>query len=847
MRTSRLRSSQVHSNVAEFGITEENVHRRDAERISKITSSAFPASLSCIFSASRRLGGESWLVLTTLHYLLMKPLRRVGVLGAGTMGSRIAAHFANAGFPVDLLDIVLPDQPKRHAAALAGLENAARQKPVSFFTDSAMKLIAPGNFEDDLGRLSECGWIVEAVAENLEIKRGLLERVAAVRRPGTILSTNTSGIPLASIAQGFDSELGRHFLGTHFFNPPRYLHLVEIIPWAGTDPQAAAWVSAFCELHLGKGVVPCKDTPNFIANRIGCFFGATVHRLAAEGGYTVEEVDALTGPLIGLPRSASFRLVDIIGLDVWVHVLRNLYDLAPGDPARERYHAPEFMERMMERGWLGEKRGQGFYKRVGKGADKEIHALDLKSLEYHPAQKVRFPAADAVRGVEDLGERLRTLVAGDDRVGNFLWPLFRDFFLYSAQLAPEISDRIVEIDRAMRWGFAFSLGPFELWDAFGLEPTVERMRRENCALPENVERMLASGARSFYEAADRAGQPGTRYFDLRAGSWQELEPRPGVLVLDDIKRARGVVKKNAGASLVDLGDGVLCLEFHSKMNVLGEDAGQMVRAALEEVSRGFAALVIANQGEHFSAGANLMTLLLAAQDGEWDELDGAVRRFQQANMALKYAPVPVVAAPFGMALGGGCEVVLHAARAQASAETYMGLVEAGVGLIPAGGGCKEMLLRLGQPKAAFELIGYARMSGSAAHARELGLLRPQDGISMNPERLVADAKSAALALTASYAPGLPRQDIPVEGEAGYALLKMGLYLAREGGFISQYDTVVGEKLAHVLSGGRLAGPQTVSEQHLLDLEREAFLSLCGQLQTQDRIQFMLKNGKPLRN
>ena len=769
----------------------------------------------------------------------------MGVLGAGTMGSRIAAHFANAGFAVDLLDIVVPGQPKRDAAARAGLETAAKQKPVGFFTDAAAKLIAPGNFEDDLGRMGECDWIIEAVAENLEIKRGLLGRVAAVRKPGTILSTNTSGIPLASIAEGFDDELGRHFLGTHFFNPPRYLHLVEVIRWAGTSGEVADWVANFCDLHLGKGVVECKDTPNFIANRIGCFFGATVHKLTAEGDYTVEEVDALTGPLIGLPKSASFRLVDIIGLDVWGNVLRNLYDLAPGDPARERYHVPPFMAAMMERGWLGEKRGQGFYKRVGPA--KEIHAIDLKTLEYHPAQKVRFPAADAVRQMEDLGERLRALVAGNDRVGKFLWPLLRDFFLYSAQMVPEISDRIVEIDRAMRWGFAFELGPFELWDALGVEQTVARMRSEGSVVPERVERMLSSGAQSFYAAADRDGQPGTRYFDIQSGAWEQLESRPGVLVLRDLKRARGVVKKNAGASLVDLGDGVLCLEFHSKMNALGEDAGQMLRAALEETGRGFDALVIANQGDHFSAGANLMTLLLAAQEGEWDELDAAVRRFQQANMALKYAPVPVVAAPFGMALGGGCEVVLHAARVQASAETYMGLVEVGVGLIPAGGGCKEMLLRLGSAKAAFDLIGYAKMSGSAAHARELGLLRAQDGVSMNAERLVADAKAAALAMRPSYAPGVPRQDIAVEGDAGYALLKMGLYLAHEGGYISDYDMVVGEKLAHVLSGGRLAGARTVTEQQLLDLEREAFLSLCGQTKTHERIQYTLKNGKPLRN
>jgi 3-hydroxyacyl-CoA dehydrogenase len=763
------------------------------------------------------------------------------------MGARIAAHFANAGFPVDLLDIVIPDQPKRNAAALAGIENAAQQKPVAFFTDAAMRLIAPGNFEDDLGRLRQCDWIVEAVSENLEIKRRLFERVAQVRMPGTILSTNTSGIPLAGIAESFPHELRRHFLGTHFFNPPRYLHLVELIPGPSTAAEVLAWVANFCDLHLGKGVVPCKDTPNFIANRIGCFFGSTVHKLAVEGDYTVEEVDLLTGPLIGLPRSASFRLVDIIGLDVWAHVLRNLYDLAPNDPARERYLVPEFMERMIERGWLGEKRGQGFYKRAGKGADKEIHAIDRKTLEYHPAQKAHFAAADTVRGITDLPQRLRTLTAGEDRAGRFLWPLFRDLFIYSAQLVPEISDRIVEIDRAMRWGFAFPLGPFELWDALGMEETVERMRRENCAAPPNVERMLASGARRFYGAADCEGQPRTRWFDLHAGAWEDLEPRPGILVLNDIKRARGVVNSNPGASLIDLGDGALCLEFHSKMNTLADDALAMVRAALNEIERGFIALVIANQGEHFSAGANLAALLLQAQEGAWQDLDETIRRFQQANMALKYAPVPVVAAPFAMTLGGGCEMVLHATRVQASAETSMGLVETGVGLIPAGGGCKEMLLRLGNAKAAYELIGSAKMSGNAAHARELGLLRAQDGITMNPERLVADAKAAALALAAGYAPGAPRQDIPVEGEAGFATLKMAIHLAREGGAITEYDAVIGEKLAHVLSGGPLAVGQTVSEQHLLDLEREAFLSLCGQPKTQERIQAMLKTGKPLRN
>ena len=755
------------------------------------------------------------------------------------MGSRIAAHFANAGFPVDLLDLDLP-------TAIAGTENAARQRPVAFFTDSARALITPGGFDAHLGRLAGCDWIIEAVAENLSIKRSLLERVAAVRTAGTVVSTNTSGIPLAHIAEGFDSEFRKHFLGTHFFNPPRYLHLCEVIPGPETDFYVFDRICSFCDLHLGKGVVECKDTPNFIANRVGCFFGATVHMLTEDYDFTVEEVDALTGPLIGLPRSASFRLVDIIGLDVWVHVLSNLCELAPGDPDRDRFRVPDLMKQMMERGLLGEKRGQGFYKRAGKGPEKEIWALDRKTLEYRPAAKVRFASLESISRMEDLPQRLRALVALPDRIGKFLWELFRDFCLYSAARIPEISDRVVEIDRAMRWGFAFQLGPFELWDALGVPETAERMRAEKFEIPGSVERMLAAGVKSFYQFADRNGEPGTEYFDLGAGQYRELKPRPGVLVLSDLKRARGRQVTNPSASLVELGDGVLCVEFHSRMNCIDDETVKQLRRAID-VLDGYQALAIANQGDNFCAAANLAAVLAAAEAGKWDELDAALRRFQQVNMAIKYAPKPVVAAPFGTSVGGGCEIALHAARVQASAETYMGLAAAGVGLIPAGGGCKEMLLRLGKSKPAFDVIAFDKVSGSGANARELGFLRPQDGISMNSERLVADAKAAALALAPGYAPGTPREDIAVEGDAGYAVMKMALFLAHEGGFISEYDMLVGEKLAYVLSGGKLTGSQKVSEQYLLDLEREAFLSLCGQPKTQQRIGHMLNTGKALSN
>ncbi len=775
----------------------------------------------------------------------MKTIRKVAVLGAGTMGSRIAAHFANAGIPALLLDIVIPGQPNRNSAAMKGLENAAKMKPGGFFTDDAAKIVKTGNFEDNLNEIASCDWIIEAVTENLEIKRALWTKVEALRKPDSIISTNTSGIPLKLISETFSAATRKHFLGTHFFNPPRYLHLCEVIPGADTDPQIVAEVSDFCDRVLGKGVVLCKDTPNFIANRIGSFFGATVYKIAIEDDYTVEEVDALTGSLIGLPNSASFRLLDLVGIDIWAYVAKNLYAAVPNDPWRERLLPPPFLNQMLERGWLGDKTGQGFYKRVGK--EREIHAIDWKTLEYHPAAKPKFPSAEVARNTEDLPARLRMLIANNDRAGNFLWKLFSDVFLYSAERVPEISDTVVEIDRAMRWGYAHTFGPFELWDAIGFEAAARRMEAEGRTLPENIQRMLTSGATGFYRAADTGGTPGTEYFDLHENTYERLAPRDGVMVLKEIKRARGVVKKNSGASLIDLGDDVLCLEFHSKMNTLGEDQISLIYAGLEETNKNFQAMVIANQGENFSVGANLVMALLAAQEGEWDELNQAIHRFQQSNMAIKYNARPVVAAPHARALGGGCEMVLHAAKVQASAELYMGLVEVGVGLIPGAGGCKELIVRLQDPKKVFELIGFAKVSSSADDAVNLGLLGRNAGISMNQERLIADAKQAALALASNYMPGVPRDNVKVAGEAGMALLKIGVWTARQGGYISDYDALIGEKLAHVLCGGKLSGEQLVSEQYLLDLEREAFLSLLGNAQTQQRMQHMLKTGKPLRN
>lgn len=766
----------------------------------------------------------------------MKPIRRVAVLGAGTMGSRIAAHLANAKIPSLLLDLDRPDK---------AIEAALKGRPGAFFVPESTRLITTGTFDNDLPQVKDCDWIIEAVTENLAIKRSLYDRLIPHRTEGSIVSTNTSGIPLARIAEGYPPEFREHFLGTHFFNPPRYLHLVEIIPGPETGYDIFASISDFCDRLLGKGVVHCKDTPNFIANRIGAFFGSTVQRLTLEYDLTIEEVDVLTGPLIGLPKSATYRLLDIVGIDVWEHVTKNLHSAVPNDPFRDQFQTAPFVREMIDRGWLGDKSGQGFYKRVGK--DREIHTIDRWTLEYRPADKPRFASIETIRQIEPLADRLKALVALDDKIGHFLWRLLSDHVRYAAHMVPEISDRIVEIDRAMRWGYANALGPFELWDALGFEATAQRIAADGRELPERILRMLGSGAKSFYRPADSAGQPRTEFFDLVTTAYAEVKPRPGIIVISDLKRARGVVKTNPGASLIDLGDGVLCCEFHSKANAMGEDILRMVRAGLAELEANFNAMVLGNQGENFSAGANLMMVLLAAQEQEWDDLNAAVHAFQQINMSLKYAPKPVVAAPFGLALGGGCELPLHCARIQASAELYMGLVEAGVGLIPAGGGCKEMLLRSHETKKIFEQIGFAKVSASAAEARHFHYLRPGDGISMNPERLIDDAKQLALSLVPGYAPGAPRTDIKVPGDEGYALMKMGVWMARQGGYISDFDAVIGEKLAYVLSGGRLTGTPEVSEQYLLDLEREAFLSLCGREETQQRIQHTLKTGKPLRN
>ncbi len=799
-------------------------------------------------------------------------IQKTAVLGAGTMGARIAAHFANAGLSCLLLDIVPKDAAPadRNKIVLGGLEAAKKSRPAAFFTPALAGKIAVGNFEDDLPRIAEADWITEVVAENLEIKRGLLAKVAQYRKPGAIVTTNTSGLPVHLIAEGLPEELQQHWAGTHFFNPPRYMKLVEVIPGPKTSPDMLAALSDFCDRRLGKGVVVAKDTPNFIANRIGTYSMLNALRLMNTLGLTVEEVDACTGPAVGWPKSATFRTADIVGLDILTHVVKNIYETAPLDESREAYKVPPFVEEMARRGWIGDKTGQGFYKRVKGEGEKEILTLDLNTMEYRARQKARFASIEAGKSIEDTRERLRALVTPlfkgqkTDKAQQFIWGGISEMCLYAGCRMPEISDHIVDVDHAMRWGFAWELGPFEIVDALGLPAFAEQIRKEGRALPPVFEKARASGRKSFYESEKGVAS----VFDLATGAVQKVEEPAGILILKNLKDAGREVERNSGASLIDLGDGVVCCEFHAKMNAIGADLIAMLHKGLKRLEKDFDAMVIANQATNFSVGANLMLVLVGAQEQEWDELHMAVKQFQNVNLAIKYAPKPVVAAPQGMALGGGCEIILHAAKVHAAAEAYIGLVEAGVGLIPGGGGTKEMLVRANENAASgddldlfhtlrpvFENIATAKVGTSAEECRELGYLRRSDSYSMNRERLVADAKQSALALArggwkpaaASWQEGARSTQIKVLGESFLAAAKVAIHLMVRGGYASDYDAHVARQLANILAGGALSAAQLVSEQYVLDLEREAFVSLCGEKKTQERIAHTLKTGKPLRN
>jgi len=803
-------------------------------------------------------------------------IEKAVVLGAGTMGSRIAAHFANAGLPCILLDIVPPNLPadapagERNKIVRAGLDAAKKSKPAAFFTAALADKISVGNFDDDLARCAEADWIIEVVAENLEIKRKLLARVAQFRKPGAIVTTNTSGLPVHLIAEGMPEEFQQHWAGTHFFNPPRYLKLVEVIPGPKTSKEVVDSLSEFCDRRLGKGVVVAKDTPNFIANRIGTFSMLNALRLMGSLGMTVEEVDACTGPAVGWPKSATFRTADIVGLDVLVHVVKNIYETAPNDESRESYKVPALVEEMVKRGWLGDKTGQGFYKKVKGEGEKEILTLDVNTLEYRARQKARFASLEMGKAIEDTRDRLRALVSSvlegqkGDKAQQFLWGSLSEMCLYAARRVPEISDNVVDVDRALRWGFAWELGPFEIMDAIGVKAFAGQVQKEGRTLPPVIERILTSGRKGFYESEKGT----TTVFDIGSATSKKVEEPKGVIILKSLKDAGREVERNSGASLIDLGDGVVCCEFHAKMNAIGADLIAMLHKGLKRLETDFDAMVIANQAVNFSVGANLMLVLVGAQEQEWDELHMAVKQFQNINLAIKYAPKPVVAAPQGLALGGGCEVSLHAARIQAAAEAYIGLVEAGVGLIPGGGGTKEMMIRANEHaaggedldlfhalKPVFEAIAMAKVGTSAEECRDLGYLRREDGVSMNRDRLVADAKEAALALVrggykplaATWQEGAQTTQIRVLGEQFLAGAKLAIHMMLRGGYASEYDAHVGRKLANILAGGPLTSPQMVSEQYVLDLEREAFVSLCGEKKTQERIAHTLKTGKPLRN
>lgn len=778
---------------------------------------------------------------------MIPPLERVAVLGAGTMGAQLASLFANAGIPVLLLD--LPSEGDRNRMAREGLERARRMQPPAFTVPERAQLVTIGNFDDDLPRIADCRWVIEAVVEDLAAKRALLERVERVWKRGVVVSTNTSGLPIREIVEGRSPEFRGHFLGTHFFNPPRYLRLLEVIPTEDTDPDVVAWVSEVADRLLGKGVVRAKDTPNFIANRIGTFAFLHTVRVMLEEGLAIEEVDELTGPVLGRPRSATFRTADLVGVDVLASVARNAYERLPADEARETYRLPEFIQEMIRRGWLGEKAGGGFYRRE----DGEIRVLDPATMTYRPLRRPKIPAAEAARGTPDLGRRLRALLASGDRTARFLRRVLEGVLVYAARRIPEIADDPVEVDRAMRWGFAWELGPFETWDALGVRELAENLGAGE--LPPLVREVLELGAGTFYR---RNGALAA--FDPAAKAYRPVRWPPGVIVLSERKAQGATLAQNAGASLVDLGDGVACLELHGLHNTIGEDALVMMERALRETEARFDALVIGTERADFSFGANLALLLLEAQEGNWEELELAVRTFQRLNLALKYFRKPVVVAVRGRVLGGGCEIALHAPRVQAAQETYMGLVEVGVGLIPAAGGTKEMAVRSSERlpdgveadlfpcvRFAFENIARARVATSAEEARRFWYLREGDGITMNPDRLIADAKRVALTLVETgYRPPL-RHRVRVGGERVRAALLAGLYNLRVAGHITEYDEYVGRKLAYVITGGDVPEGALVDEQHLLDLEREAFLSLLGERRTQERIQHLLRTGRPLRN
>ncbi|HEY4602145.1 MAG TPA: 3-hydroxyacyl-CoA dehydrogenase NAD-binding domain-containing protein [Cerasibacillus sp.] len=798
---------------------------------------------------------------------MKQSIERVAVLGSGVMGSGIAAHLANIGIPTLLLDIVpreltkeeetkgltLEDPVVRNKVAVQNKQALLKQKPSPITSKKSLDLIETGNMEDDMEKLKDVDWIIEVVVENLEVKKGVFAKVDQYRKPGTIVSSNTSGISIEEMAEDCSEDFRQHFLGTHFFNPPRYLKLLEIIPTKDTKPEVIEFMQTFAEDVLGKGVVLAKDTPNFIANRIGTYGLLVTVQEMLKANLSIGEVDSVTGPLLGRPKSATFRTLDVVGLDTFIHVAKNVYDQVEGEE-KHIFEIPDFMQAMQEKGWLGAKTKQGFYlKKKGKDGS-VILELNPETMEYEERKKLKTKATEMAKQQKGFNKLKTLLSMPGDKASDFVWSILKPVLLYSAELLGDIADDIVSIDKAMKWGFGWKLGPFELWDVIGLRKAVERMQTEGDSVPKWVLDLLENGHEQFYK--EENGH--IHYYD--GDTYQEDQVNPKQIHIKRLKDKQGVIMKNTGASLIDIGDGVALLEFHSPNNAIGLDVVQMVNKSIEEVEKNYEGLVIGNQGKNFCVGANLALMLMEAQDDNFFELDMVVRQFQNMTLNIKYSKKPVVTAPFNMTLGGGAEVTLPAAAVQASQETYIGLVEVGVGLIPGGGGTKELYLKmlrdlpqgvdLDLMKVAnkvFERVAMADVSTSAEEAREKGFLNNFDGVSANPDHLLYDAKQKVLALNKAGYQAPKRERIPVVGDPGYAAMVMGAKTLQFGGYASEHDVKIAEKLAYVLSGGRVKENSFIDEQVMLDLEREAFLSLIGEPKTQQRMQHMLLKGKPLRN
>ncbi|AWM34572.1 3-hydroxyacyl-CoA dehydrogenase/enoyl-CoA hydratase family protein [Hymenobacter nivis] len=798
-------------------------------------------------------------------------IKKVAVLGSGVMGSRIACHFANIGVQVLLLDIVpkelLPaEQAKglelgapavRNRIVNAALQAAIVANPSPLYRKSEVSRIKTGNFDDNLKEIAQCDWVIEVVVERLDIKKSLYERVEQFRKQGTLITSNTSGIPIHLLAEGRSDDFKQNFCGTHFFNPPRYLKLLEVIPTPDTKPEVIDFLLHYGDLYLGKTTVLAKDTPGFIANRVGVFALLDAMQTMQKLGLTVEETDKLTGPVIGHAKSATLRTSDVVGLDTTINVANGLAQGLPDDEAKDVFVLPDFVKKMGENKWLGDKTGQGFYKKVkGEGGKSEIHALDLNTLEYKPSQKVKFATLELTKTIDKVADRFKVLVAGKDKAGEFYRLSFGSLFAYVSNRVPEIADELYKIDDALRAGFGWELGPYETWDALGVQAGIDLAKAAGRTVAPWVEEMLAAGHQAFYQI-NAAGV--REFYDQQSKQYQAVPGVENFIILDNLRASGKVLWKNSGASIIDLGDGILNVEFHSKMNAMGQDVIQGLLKGIEMAEGGYRGLVVGNDAPAFSAGANLGLVYMQAVEQEFDELNLMISQFQQAMMRLRYSSIPVVGAPHGLALGGGCELNLHCDRVVAAAETYMGLVEFGVGLIPGGGGTKEMTLRTaakyeeGEPeynllRNTYMTISTAKVSTSAAEAFDLGFLRRGDEIVVNGSRVIAQAKAAALEMAdAGYTQPTQKTNVKVHGKGALAMFRTGVYAMQQGNYISKHDELIANKLAYVMCGGDLSSPTEVSEQYLLDLERDAFLSLCGERKTLERIQSILTTGKPLRN